>query len=156
MQYAYDLITCGSAPGRSVGSNRDAMFELIGQYWPYAATSFLVAVPVVLSALVILYKRNERAAIAWVGLILLNPIVGSIAYLLLGINRIRRRAVRVRPHAVDQFALQSSPATCRSSGSPPAGPDLGDTSGVHGELMRLTDALATNRLTPSNRITPLV
>ncbi|MDH3738920.1 MAG: phospholipase D-like domain-containing protein, partial [Alphaproteobacteria bacterium] len=48
------------------------------------------------------------------------------------------------------------PATCRSSGSPPAGPDLGDTSGVHGELMRLTDALATNRLTPSNCITPLV
>ena len=90
------------------------MFDIVQHYWPYAATSIVVAVTVVLSASVILYKRNERAAIAWVGLILLSPIIGSIAYLLLGINRIRRRAVRVRPHAVGQAALRSdtAAATC--------------------------------------------
>lgn len=134
------------------------MFEYIQQYWPHVATSFVIAVPVVLSASVILYKRNERAAIAWVGLILLNPIIGSIAYLLLGINRIRRRAVRVRPHAVDRIALSSASATatCRSSAIENADLEASSIAGVHAELTRLTDALAANRLTPANSVTPLV
>lgn len=134
------------------------MFEYLQQYWPHAATSFVVVVTAVLSASVILYKRNERAAIAWVGLILLSPIIGSIAYLLLGINRIRRRAVRVRPHAVDETESlsHSQTATCRTSAADMA--DSGHLSpvGLHRELTRLTDALAPNRLTPANSVTPLV
>lgn len=134
------------------------MFDIVQHYWPYAATSIVVAVTVVLSASVILYKRNERAAIAWVGLILLSPLIGSIAYLLLGINRIRRRAVRVRPHAVGQTALRSNSATATCSGSKPDQLDPGSLGevGIHRELTRLTDALAANRLTSSNTITPLV
>ncbi len=134
------------------------MFEFVQQYWPHAATTFVVAVTVVLSASVILYKRNERAAIAWVGLILLSPIIGSIAYLLLGINRIRRRAVRVRPHAVGETVTlpDSQTLTCRTStvGPPDTAPSGVD--GLHTELMRLTDALASNRLTTGNSVTPLV
>ncbi|NNE85185.1 MAG: cardiolipin synthase, partial [Alphaproteobacteria bacterium] len=134
------------------------MFDIVQHYWPYAATSIVVAVTVVLSASVILYKRNERAAIAWVGLILLSPLIGSIAYLLLGINRIRRRAVRVRPHAVGQTALRSNSATtsCSDSKSGQSDPGASGEIGLHRELTRLTDALTTNRLTPANTITPLV
>jgi cardiolipin synthase len=44
----------------------------------------------------ILYKEEVRAAIAWVGLILLVPFVGSLLYYLMGVNRIRRRAVALR------------------------------------------------------------
>lgn len=128
------------------------MFEYVQQYWPYAATSFVVMVTVVLSASVILYKRNERAAIAWVGLILLSPIIGSIAYLLLGINRIRRRASRIRPHAVGQTV---SPPMVQTP-SDPASLARSGTVGIHLGLTRLTDALATNRLAPANNITPLV
>ena len=36
------------------------------------------------------------AAIGWVGVIWLTPVVGSLLYYLLGINRIRRRASRLR------------------------------------------------------------
>jgi cardiolipin synthase len=128
------------------------VFEYVQQYWPYAATSFVVMVTVVLSASVILYKRNERAAIAWVGLILLSPIIGSIAYLLLGINRIRRRASRIRPHAVGQTV---SPPMAQTP-SDPASLARSATVGIHLGLTRLTDALATNRLAPANNITPLV
>ena len=78
------------------------MTEYLQQYWPYAVTGFVFVFTIVLSAFVILYKRNERAAIAWVGLIILSPIIGSIAYFLLGINRIKRRAVRIRPHVIEQ------------------------------------------------------
>ena len=134
------------------------MFEFIQQYWALGATSFVVAVTVVLSASVILYKRNERAAIAWVGLILLSPIIGSIAYLLLGINRIRRRAVRVRPHAVGQSVALSvaDASTCSASKVGPENPAALGTAGLHTGLMRLTDALASNKLTPANSIVPLV
>jgi cardiolipin synthase len=41
---------------------------------------------------VILYKRDARSAAAWIVIILLSPGVGAILYLLLGINRIRRKA----------------------------------------------------------------
>lgn len=134
------------------------MFEYLQQYWPHAVTSFVIAVTVVLSASVILYKRNERAAIAWVGLILLSPIIGSIAYLLLGINRIRRRAVRVRPHAVEQAVSTATfqAASCSGSKVETESPAAVGTIGLHRELTRLTDALASNRLTPGNSVTPLV
>ncbi|MDA0785133.1 MAG: phospholipase D-like domain-containing protein [Proteobacteria bacterium] len=73
------------------------MLELFAFYWPIATTLLLGVIPIVLAATVILHKRNENAAIAWVGLILLSPVIGSVAYLLFGINRIRRRARRTRP-----------------------------------------------------------
>jgi cardiolipin synthase len=44
----------------------------------------------------LLYKEEVRAAIAWVGLILLVPLLGSLLYYLIGVNRIRRRAVALR------------------------------------------------------------
>ncbi len=134
------------------------MFEYMQQYWPLAATGFIVVVAVVLSASVILYKRNERAAIAWVGLILLSPIIGSMAYLLLGINRIRRRAERVRPHAKDQTvspAISQTATTCTSATDAVNSGRL-RTAGLHPELTRLTDALATNSLTSANSVVPLV
>ncbi len=45
----------------------------------------------------ILYKRRSQAALAWVGLILLVPLVGALLYGAFGINRIRRKAARLRP-----------------------------------------------------------
>jgi len=45
---------------------------------------------------VILYKRDTRAAIGWIGLIWLSPILGTIVYVFLGINRIHRRARYIR------------------------------------------------------------
>ena len=46
----------------------------------------------------LLYKRDTRAVIAWVGLIMLVPLAGAILYWMLGVNRVRRRAVALRPH----------------------------------------------------------
>jgi hypothetical protein len=38
-------------------------------------------------------KEDPRAAIAWVGVILLSPFVGAFIYLVAGINRIRRTSI---------------------------------------------------------------
>ncbi len=56
----------------------------------------ILVVSIVASGHVVLRKRDVRAATGWLALIWLVPAVGAILYLLLGINRIRRRARRLR------------------------------------------------------------
>ena len=43
---------------------------------------------------ILLYKRDSRAALGWLGLVVLFPIAGSVLYLLFGINRVQRKAQR--------------------------------------------------------------
>ena len=45
---------------------------------------------------VLLTKREAGSSVAWIGLAWLAPIMGSVLYLLLGINRVRRRAQNLR------------------------------------------------------------
>lgn len=57
---------------------------------------------------VLLYKENERTSLAWIGLVFLSPILGSMFYWLFGINRIKRSAQRLQPpitheHIVNPF-----------------------------------------------------
>ena len=44
----------------------------------------------------LLTKREAGSSMAWIGLAWLAPILGSVLYLLLGINRVRRRAMSLR------------------------------------------------------------
>jgi cardiolipin synthase len=48
------------------------------------------------TAHVLLYKRETNTSAAWIGLAWLAPFLGSALYLLLGINRVRRRAMSLR------------------------------------------------------------
>ena len=41
-------------------------------------------------------KDDVRSAIGWVGIAILSPFFGSLLYLVAGVNRIRRSAVRRR------------------------------------------------------------
>jgi cardiolipin synthase len=45
---------------------------------------------------VLLNKRDVGASIGWIGLAFFSPILGSILYYVLGINRVRKRARRLR------------------------------------------------------------
>lgn len=117
------------------------MLELVAFYWPHATTIVVVVVSVFLAGTVILYKRNEGAAIAWVGLILLSPVMGSIAYLLFGVNRIRRRAVRTRP---------ASATLARAGGLAGQGIPPGRQS--QSALDRLIDQLSSNPCVVGNTV----
>jgi len=68
----------------------DYLFSLI---WIY------LAVAVAASIHVLLYVRNSRAAFGWLGLIIVFPIAGAVLYALFGINRVRRKAIRVSREA---------------------------------------------------------
>ena len=62
------------------------------QYWPgvLAAISILLAIGTTIH--IVLHKRESRAAAAWTGLVWLVPFVGFVLYLMIGVNRIHRRA----------------------------------------------------------------
>ena len=106
-----------------------------------AAAVFLVAVVSAVHA--VLQRREAGAVIAWVGLIFLLPLAGSVLYWLFGINRIRRRARALReghtPSPLSRPSLAVDPALSER------------WQGLFGS----GDALSPFAVEPGNRVTPL-
>ena len=75
-----------------VASIKTSMVELFEQWWPSLAAILSASASLGTSVHAILIKRDVRAAVAWAGICWLVPLVGPILYLLLGVNRIERRA----------------------------------------------------------------
>jgi len=65
-------------------------------YWTLAILTILIAMAAAGHAL--LYKRDPRAALGWIAVCLLYPLVGPILYFLFGINRVRTRAKKLHRH----------------------------------------------------------
>ncbi len=61
----------------------------------WAALSFFASL--LTSAHIVLWKRSSKAAVGWIGIVWLAPTIGCALYFLFGINRIARRAHRLRP-----------------------------------------------------------
>ncbi|QEL16799.1 phospholipase D-like domain-containing protein [Limnoglobus roseus] len=72
------------------------MADVFASYWPYVTSGVLLAADLWATAHAVLYKRDNRAALGWVGLIWLVPVAGIALYTLFGIKRIRRKARRLR------------------------------------------------------------
>jgi cardiolipin synthase len=72
--------------------------ESIGRFWPFLATGFDLLACLLASVHVLLNKRDTRAATLWIGCIWLLPLLGPVLYLVLGVNRIRRRAISLGVH----------------------------------------------------------
>lgn len=69
-----------------------AMFADDG-VWPRLVAAAGLLVAALATVHVVLNKRNVQARAGWVGLVWLVPFFGTLLYLFLGVNRIRRRAV---------------------------------------------------------------
>ena len=74
-----------------------SLADTLYDWWPHIITLVSLGLMVVASAHIVMYKKDTRAAIGWVGVVLLSPILGALAYGVLGINRVQRRAVERRP-----------------------------------------------------------
>ncbi|RIK85692.1 MAG: cardiolipin synthase [Hyphomicrobiales bacterium] len=66
------------------------MWNLLVDYWPHMLAAISVGMAAAAIVHVVMSKEEVRAAIGWVGVILLSPIVGALVYAIAGINRIRR------------------------------------------------------------------
>lgn len=71
------------------------MIETFSAYWPHflVALSIILGVPAAIHAT--MTKEEVRAAIGWVGVIVLSPVVGALIYAIGGVNRIRRKTLNL-------------------------------------------------------------
>ncbi|MEM7232734.1 MAG: cardiolipin synthase [Planctomycetota bacterium] len=117
--------------------------RFLSDSWPYITAILSTLVSLTASGHAILYKRDVRAALGWVGIIWLAPFVGSLLYFLFGINRIRRRA-----HALRVDSDPPPGETVRGSSAAPDAPHLN-------ELARLVGKVTEDPLLAGNSITVL-
>jgi cardiolipin synthase len=75
---------------------------------PLVLPVLLVVASFVATLHVLLHKEEPRAAIGWIGLMWLAPAIGIGLYVVLGINRIQRKAVALRGGA---HLLEAAPST---------------------------------------------
>ena len=71
------------------------MFETLSAYWPHILVVLSVALGVPAAIHATMTKEEVRAAIGWVGVIVLSPVVGPLIYAVGGVNRIRRKTLNL-------------------------------------------------------------
>jgi cardiolipin synthase A/B len=127
------------------------MYEHIADIWPYVASTLVLLSTLLASGHVILYKRDNHAAVAWVGLIWLLPVFGAVLYLLLGINRIRRRARSLR----GELKGTSVTPAARSGLTEVPGHAV-PSRDYYPDLVRLVDVIVQKPALEGNSVSPLV
>ena len=130
----------------------DDIFRTIGHLWPHIIAVSGVLVALGTTAHIVLFKSDVRAAIGWAGLVWLAPFVGALLYWMLGINRIRRRAGRMRRGiALSSDFTQEIAAKQQEAQFLPAT--------MPGRFAALATAVGTTsgqQLMPGNTVDPLV
>ncbi len=84
----------------------------LGWFEPFEAMlgAAILSVALIASFHAVIYKRESRSAALWVVVIWTVPAVGVIFYVLLGINRVQRRAIVMRKRMVRHRATAHLPA----------------------------------------------
>jgi cardiolipin synthase A/B len=119
--------------------------DKISRFWPHLVAGFDVMAAVLASCHALLNKRDSRAATLWIGIIWLMPVLGPVLYLVFGVNRIRRRAIKLGVHQPVGRAVPDN---------------LGETEHDGAEhlkmISRVVGRVVERPLMPGNTITPLV
>ncbi len=70
-----------------------SLYDFFIDYWPHllVVITFGISVPTAIHAA--MTKQEVRAAIGWVGVIILAPLTGSILYFIAGVNRVRQTQI---------------------------------------------------------------
>jgi len=126
------------------------MDSFIDVYWPIIVATVGVMMAVSASLHAALTKRDVRAAVSWAMLSWFSPYIGPILYLLFGINRIQRRAIRLKRRRADGPTPHMTESTDAAPGAVAAlQPHLAP-------LRRLIDNVTRRELTRGNRVEPLI
>lgn len=118
---------------------------------PHLLTGILVLLALLTSGHVVLNKRDTRAAIGWVGLIALVPGIGTILYVLLGMNRIKRHGTRPRRERRELDAVASDHVVSVDQAVALLPGDARELEG----LIRLVERTTARPLLEGNAIEPL-
>jgi len=71
---------------------------------------------------VLLYKRDVGSAVAWIGIAWLSPFLGGLLYAIMGINRVKRRAQRLRRERLIATDAEATQAIAASAATDPYSP----------------------------------
>ena len=119
--------------------------DRISQFWPHLAAGFDLLAALLASVHALLHKRDTRAATLWIGIIWLLPLFGPMLYLVLGVNRIRRRAISLGVHKTIRRPIPKNLGEPQSEGA------------EHLKMLaRVVGRVVAQPLTPGNRIQSLV
>jgi cardiolipin synthase len=128
---------------------------LLSRLWqllPLVVSLIAVALALVTSVHAVLHKRDPRAAVSWSGLIWLVPIAGAMLYLTFGVNRIARRAGKLRRRR-KSIERRNPAAICTQEELCEA---LTPGASHLGSIAKVGDRLAGKPLLEGNRVTMLV
>jgi cardiolipin synthase len=119
--------------------------EELNRFWPHLAAACDLLAAIFASVHALLNKRDSRAAALWIGVVWLVPLFGPLLYLVLGVNRIRRRAISLGVHSVV---------------TKPIPENFGEPQQVEAEhlkmLARVVSTVVAQPLIPGNKIQPFV
>ena len=73
-----------------------SLIDTFWELWPHLVATTAFVLMVAASAHLVMYKKDTRAAIGWIGMVVMVPIFGALLYAVLGINRLQRRAINLR------------------------------------------------------------
>ena len=122
------------------------------EVWHLALAGLALVLSVAASGHAVLYKRDSRAAIAWVGFIWLTPLLGATLYFIFGINRLRRQAVSLRGDLERYRAHEAQPACLPEE----LHQHLPGHTGHLTMLARVVSGVVERPLLPGNLLEPLV
>ena len=128
------------------------MVQFINQYFTEIVSTLWTITATLTTFHIVLYKRETRSAIAWIGLSWLVPVIGSVFYLIFGINRIERRAESLRRGLDEYTAPRSVPPVSMEE----VEEQLHDDVHHLGAIARLVDEVVKRPLLPGNAIEPLL
>jgi cardiolipin synthase A/B len=118
----------------------------LAAFWPHIVAVLTLLSAGLASAHAVLHKRDTRAAVLWIAFIWFLPLLGPVLYMLLGINRVRRKAQSLRG------------AVGRAQGAElPEGP--ADLRAEAAHLQQLSEAvkqIVRHPLAGGNKVEPLV
>ncbi|MDR3111999.1 MAG: phospholipase D-like domain-containing protein [Elusimicrobiota bacterium] len=64
-----------------------------------------IIISVVAAVHILLYKENVKSSIGWIAVIFFSPFIGTLFYVLFGINRVKRKSLRLRRKSPFHFKL---------------------------------------------------
>ncbi len=121
------------------------------EFWPHLVAAAGVGLSLLAAVHVVLFKRDSRSAIGWVGVIWLSPFLGPMLYIMLGVNRIQRRAKHLRG-GKNYCVLAPTDHACSSE---KFREKVGQSTDSLAPLVNLVGELAEHPLLIGNQVTAL-